>query len=881
MLGIIEIFLFLCVVYYLFGKRTGDMVDVMSTRLQEAYGSWSYNGFNWGDGGQRGEERPTFDFLRRFGERQRKKRAQEKETDKRTRESSLYEIKESVMQIPPLPQNMPQGLACRYCAPGSEIQLDPHERRRDVIDVLRTTQHVNQGPTKSWWNLATYFPILAQCLRVKKYHFPEVSPTVLKDKRVLDAIEQATIESVREERQAAEAQGRVFSDTETYTKMLEKQNKRARKVMKDMRAKMSNVLLQITSWIIYKLLPCFLTGAVAHPAQIEMLKAASRRTPNTPLIFLPLHRSHLDYVLVTFMLLNNDLRVPVIAAGNNLRIPFFGEALRGLGAFYIKRKIDPITGKKDIVYRAILNAYLQHCLTAGHNAEFFIEGGRTRTGKPCIPKGGILSVVVEAFLDKTVPDVLLVPVSVNYERLVDGNFVAEQLGQRKPPETFASAISAIWKAVKSNYGLMRIDFNEPFSLKELVDAFKRNQEHHTAPQRIEPGDRLLQQTKSSTSLYGTDIVQEDNRCLVDSIARHVVYDCASATSVMSTNAVTFLLLTQFRRGVTLSVFARALDRLRDDLTGLKDLGFTGNSEDIIKYVLELLGEHLITLDTINGEMFVKPVNTVPAMLELAYYANTLMPFYVLESVVTSAMYALLPQDVLNNTATTLNEKISLLEEDILELCHKFCDILRYEFILNKPCQDLDTLLRDTLHKMSDRDLISIPKKMHTEAELEAKRMHRRLLLNNDIEDDEDYVTYGYEEENVVMVDMNQRVHHVNSIAILAPIARTYLTVVDHLHRLLGNSQLEVEFIKGALAEVRQKFDNQECEFGESVSVEMIKNCLKLLEKWSVVQVECAGGVRLLSLTHRYHSSAGIEEVYHKIQAFNCISHFTFESDRLL
>ncbi|XP_055700231.1 glycerol-3-phosphate acyltransferase 1, mitochondrial isoform X2 [Phlebotomus papatasi] len=844
------------------------MVDVISMRLQEAYA------FGWGDGGQRVEERPTFDFLRRFGEQQRRKRAQEVETDKRTRETSLYEIKESAMQVPTPPHRVPQGLACRYCVPGSEIQLDPHERRRDVIDVLRTTQHANQGPNQSYLDWATWFPILAQCLRVKKYVFPEVSPKVLEDERVRSAIDQAAVQSVREERQAAEAQGRPFNDTETYTEMLERHNKRAKKVMLDMRSKLSNVLLQITSWLVYKILPCFLTGAVAHPAQIEMLKAASSRSPGTPLIFLPLHRSHLDYVLVTFMLLNNDLKVPVIAAGNNLRIPFFGEALRGLGAFYIKRKIDPITGKKDIVYRAILHSYLQHCLTAGHNAEFFIEGGRTRTGKPCIPKSGILSVVVEAFMEKAVPDVLLVPVSVNYERLVDGNFVAEHLGQRKPPETFTSAISAIWKAVKSNYGLMRIDFNEPFSLRELVEAFKRTQERELP--RTEPGDRLLQQTKSSTSLYGTDIVQEDHRGLVDSIARHVVYDCASATSVMSTNAVTFLLLTQFRRGVTISVLARALDRLRDNLHGLKDMGFTGDSEAIIEYVVTLLGKQLITLDKINGEMFIKPINTVPAMLELAYYANTLMPFYALESVVTAAIYALLPDKEMG-----LEEKVTVLEEELLELCHRFCDILRYEFILNKPCQDLHSLLHETLQKMQDRDLISIPKKIHTEAELDAKRMHRRLLLNNDIDsDEEEFVQCApFRDDNVVVINMSQRHHHINSIAILAPIARTYLTVVDYLHRLLGNAQLEIEFIKGAIAEIRQKFDNQECEFGESVSVEMIKNCLKLLEKWSVVQVECAGGVRLLSLTHHYNSSAGIEEVYHRIQAFNCIHHFSFDSDR--
>lgn len=224
--------------------------------------------------------------------------------------------------------------------------------------------------------------------------------------------------------------------------------------------------------------------------------------------------------------------------------------LRGLGAFFIKRKIDPIAGKKDIVYRAILHTYLQHALAAGHNVEFFIEGGRTRTGKPCMPKSGVLSVIIDAFMDGTIPDALLVPVSVNYERLADGNFVYEQLGQKKKAETFKSASAAIWKILNSKYGQMRIDFNEPFSLQEVVNSFNKTAEVPDIPHKLMKRTcssntmKRLQHQPSTSSLYGTDVVNEDHRILVDSIARRVVYDCASATAVMTTNAVSFLLLTR-------------------------------------------------------------------------------------------------------------------------------------------------------------------------------------------------------------------------------------------------------------------------------------------------------------------------------------------------
>lgn len=71
-------------------------------------------------------------------------------------------------------------------------------------------------------------------------------------------------------------------------------------------------------------------------------------------------------------------------------------------------------------------------------------------------------------MDGTVEDALLVPVSVNYDKLVDGNFIRELLGQPKQMETFSSAISAIWTTLNSNYGSMRIDFNQPFSLRVII-----------------------------------------------------------------------------------------------------------------------------------------------------------------------------------------------------------------------------------------------------------------------------------------------------------------------------------------------------------------------------------------------------------------------------
>lgn len=584
-------------------------------------------------------------------------------------------------------------------------------RRRNVIDVLQTRPQLPADP--SFFSPAYWFQNVAQSLSNHKYSFPDVSGKVLDDERIKSAVDQAAIESVREYRELAH-RGDRFDEDKLYAKMVKKNRARAEKVLLDMKAKFSNAVLAFTSWLVYTFLPMFLSGAILHPGQLEMIKAAMKKSPNTPLIFLPLHRSHVDYILVTFMSLNNNIQSPVVVAGDNLKIPVVGAMLRGLGAFFIKRKIDPVTGKKDIVYRSVLHSYLQHCLTAGHNIEFFMEGGRTRTGKPCIPKGGVLSVIIDAFVEGTVEDVLLVPVSMNYEKLVDGNFVNEQLGQRKRKETLFKALKVFWKSIHSHYGLMRIDFNEPFSLKEIVTASRRIQDQQQlAPLRAAPEDKILQQTKSSTSLFGTDIVEEELRSIVDNVARHVVYDCSTATTVMSSNAVIFLLLHRFRNGVTLDRLATALDELRVDLEGRKDLAFTGDSKEVIRYVVKLMGPSLIRSEVVGEEQFIKPVHTIETMLELSYYANTLMPHYALESVVATVVYSLLRRDHPGVESSSGGggggSWLAINHHEVMSLALEFCDILRYEFILHKPCQDLTVLLYDALERFEQKEFMKVSK----------------------------------------------------------------------------------------------------------------------------------------------------------------------------
>lgn len=158
---------------------------------------------------------------------------------------------------------------------------------------------------------------------------------------------------------------------------------------------------------------------------------------------------------------------------------------------------------------------------------------------------------------------------------------------------------------------MRIDFNEPYSIKELVQSYNKIATDNSHFKVYKPSERYvdlklllvnilkkrthfscstIQHNQSTSSLYGTDVVCEEHRTLIESISREVVFDCAAATSVMSTNALAFLMLTRFRSGASITEIAEALDSLRDRLKGRKDMAFAGDSLHILKYSCDLLGE---------------------------------------------------------------------------------------------------------------------------------------------------------------------------------------------------------------------------------------------------------------------------------------------------
>ncbi|XP_063239985.1 glycerol-3-phosphate acyltransferase 1, mitochondrial isoform X2 [Bacillus rossius redtenbacheri] len=839
------------------------MVDAVSARIHEVYESWNPRGPPSDN-----NKMPclTLNALKRYGHHYRQaKRLQQKDLLKQVQQH--INLKETRWEDPfPPPKARPfTGLCCKTCTPSSrDFLADKVSRNLNVRNVLLVdAQNCRNG------FLTRKFCYLATVWNLRKHDFPDVSATVLRDERLKQAIEAAVQEDMHEAKKTSD---------EDLIALRSYHSSRAQKILDRMRSKMSNFLLKLTSWVLYKLLPCFMSSVVAHPAHIRMLKEAGES--NLPLVFVPLHRSHLDYILISFVLLINNIRPPLVAAGDNLRIPVFGWLLLGLGAFFIKRRMDPVQGRRDTVYRAVLHTYMMECLRAGHNMEFFIEGGRTRTGKTCMPKGGLLSIIVDAFLDGTIEDALLVPVSVNYERLVDGNFVREQLGQPKRMETFGSALKAIWSVLNSNHGIMRIDFNQPFSLRELVRSAGVARPQPSAglpPPPPLPGGqqalvsrRNLHSAPSSASLYGTDVVAEDQRQLVDGIARHIVYDCTRAQAVMSTNAVAFLLLSRFRGGATLGRLAAALDELRKELDwGGRDTGFTGESLDVVNHAVELLGPGLVRrerpVDGATATVTITPVTMLPNVIELSYYSNAVTSHYVIDSVLATALYPTL-RDALGGIAETGGRRVAVSHDSLLALCHELFDVLQFEFVFCKPCQELGSLVAEAIDGLRAKEILCLPEQEYLTEQEQWSQRYARNLEEECCSSDESEAGFKMPEYNVVM-DGEAAAHLEFLHRVLRPLVDAYVVAGLALGRLVGRELAERDLLLDVLAEMKTQLDAGFISCGESMCVDPVRNALKLFECWGVLQCHSHGGVKLYYLHRDYDSDERVAQVFRKLGRF--------------
>ncbi len=181
------------------------------------------------------------------------------------------------------------------------------------------------------------------------------------------------------------------------------------------------------------------------------------------LIYVPSHKSHIDYLILNHTLLEHHMHIPRIAAGQNLAFWPMGHIFRKSGAFFIRR-----TFKGSSLYPQIFSRYIKQLLSEGHPLEFFIEGGRSRSGKLILPKTGFLSILLKAYEEGYSNDLVFVPASISYDRILEEKSYLKELGgKEKESESFKQVLTAR-RVLKRKHGKVYIRFGQPISFKEYL-----------------------------------------------------------------------------------------------------------------------------------------------------------------------------------------------------------------------------------------------------------------------------------------------------------------------------------------------------------------------------------------------------------------------------
>jgi glycerol-3-phosphate O-acyltransferase len=216
-------------------------------------------------------------------------------------------------------------------------------------------------------------------------------------------------------------------------------------------------------------------GVVADKAGLAKIRNISKKMP---FVIIPCHRSHIDYLLLSYVFYVNNIQMPFVAAGTNLSFWPLGYIFRKSGAFFIRR-----TFRGNVLYAEVFAKYLETLLKEGLPIEFFIEGGRSRSGKMVMPKYGLLSMLIQAYKKKACDDLAAIPVYIGYDRVIEEESYLKELGGAPKAREKTSDVIKGRKFLRKRYGRVYVNIGEPIFLKSYLSSQEKSFETMTLEER--------------------------------------------------------------------------------------------------------------------------------------------------------------------------------------------------------------------------------------------------------------------------------------------------------------------------------------------------------------------------------------------------------------
>jgi len=344
---------------------------------------------------------------------------------------------------------------------------------------------------------------------------------------------------------------------------------------------------------------------------------------------------------------------------------------------YIRRSFGD-----DQLYSTVVQSYIDILLQGGYNLECFIEGGRSRTGKLLPPKFGILSYVLDSLLSGRIEDVVVCPVSIQYDRVIETEgYTSELLGAEKKKENLKDFVGSA-SVLKSNFGSVDVRFKEPWSLRSFVEG-------------------QLAQLALFPSRFNVDWKDERNnhirQALLRTLGYRVLNDINSVSVIMPTALIGTVLLTMRGRGIGMSELVRRVnwlsERIRANGGRVAHFGDAPTAE-VIARGLSVLGKKLVhEADAVTERTF-KPADK----LELAYYRNMTIHLFIPEALVCAALYTQVKQ----GGGPAIQD---MMYQALYDQVQFLSSLLRGEFIY--ASKGLEKNLQNTLERLERDQVIYI------------------------------------------------------------------------------------------------------------------------------------------------------------------------------
>lgn len=399
-----------------------------------------------------------------------------------------------------------------------------------------------------------------------------------------------------------------------------------------------------TSQLVWKRLSRFMSRAYRVDVDTQRLKELRNLGERGSLIFLPNHRSYLDPIILRPTLAKHGFPPNYVLGGDNLAFWPMAPLARRNGIVFIRREI-----KGADIYKRTLRTYLGYLLSNRANLEWYIEGGRSRTGKLRPPRYGILSYVVDAFNNIEDENAYCVPVSVTYDQQHEiGAISAEEMGATKSPES----VKWLYQYAKDQsraLGRVHLRFGEPLSIGEAIESVRADELAKAEEQGTEPPVDL-------------------DRYAVPKIAFEVSHRINKVTPITPTSLVTFALLDNDDRALTLSESQSVLNPLLGYIA-LRGLPLTSDVEvsettGLLRSMETLISEGVVNRFT-GGTEPVYSINP-DRVHEAGFYRNSIAHHFLVRAMVEVAAMQVVESG--EDVVTGLWLRVKALE-----------DLLKYEF----------------------------------------------------------------------------------------------------------------------------------------------------------------------------------------------------------